>query len=251
MPTRERKEQAAAVAAGSIKPRPRGKAPQDYPHWDESLGAWKNDAGEVRLTRREAAQQRQRQRDRSDRNRDGPDETDNERRARQRSKSAAQRQAHAAREAARHAAKAAQLQERWASIVTDYANNCAQDPGYCQDINKYLEVDDRYMVRDRRQGSTGFEYSVEWITDECETIAKVWVPHEHLLAHQKRLDEIDARIDTGKSKRRPPIGSYYVAPTLVSTRAIEALMGELRLNGYQEEREQYTDESDAAYQDSD
>ena len=48
MPTRARKAKADAVAVGTSIPKPRGKAPEDFPHWDETLGAWKNDAGEVR-----------------------------------------------------------------------------------------------------------------------------------------------------------------------------------------------------------
>ena len=100
------------------------------------------------------------------------------------------------------------------------------------------------MICDRREGSDGFEYSVEWITDgEGELITKVWVPHEHLLAHQKRLDEIDERTDTGKAKRRPPIGSHAGAyhPKKVSERSLAALMGNLQLNGYLEDFEAYTD----------
>ena len=132
-------------------------------------------------------------------------------------------------------------------MLHEYAKACEDDPGYHQDICYYLEVDDRFMIRGRRQGSRGFEYRVQWITDECETIAQVWVPGKHLVAHQILLDEIDAR-EAGKPKRRPPPDGRYRKENRVSASALRGLEYDLQLHGYQEDREVYTD-SDEGYAD--
>ena len=54
MPTTARLELAAAVAAGTVVPKPRGKAPKAYPLWDAQRGVWTNEAGDVQPSKKRA-----------------------------------------------------------------------------------------------------------------------------------------------------------------------------------------------------
>ena len=165
-----------------------------------------------------------------------------------RQESASAAAAHAARERARQAELADNVQGEWEQTLRDFAERCADDAGYLQDLHFYLDTDEEWYIRERQVRRGDVEYKVEWLNIDVH----IWARFEHLAQHRALLDAVDARARGEREPRRgaPICGAAVVPVKRACVKSLQLLRRNLSMHGYTEGVEQYTD-SEAEYGESD